>query len=435
MAVFYARGRGSGSPLAGDRGGGVDEARRLESAGSSEPATVPPSPTAPDQERAAPPAQERATAPEQERAAPPEEEERAAPPDEEPAALLTRKRLLLTLAVLVAVLVGLYFLIPKLAGLKHTWGQLRRGDPLLLAVAGALELLSIAGYALLFRTVFGRGMPRIDWRVSLQIPLAGIAAIRLVAAAGAGGVAVTAWALDRAGMSAQVIACRMVASLAVQYSVYFAALIVCGLGLWFGVFGGGGSFALTVTPAVFAALVIVAILSLALMPPDVEQRLERFGNRPGPLGWIASRLAKVPGTLGSGVRTAIHLARTKPLGLLGALAYWGFDIAVLGVCFHAFGTSVSLAVLVLGYFLGTLGSLLPLPGGIGGVEGAMIGTFVAFGVPAGSALIAVLAYRAISFWLPTLPGIIGYVTLRSTVRGWRQADRANVASHSGERGE
>jgi uncharacterized protein (TIRG00374 family) len=77
---------------------------------------------------------------------------------------------------------------------------------------------------------------------------------------------------------------------------------------------------------------------------------------------------------------------------------------------------------VMGYFLGTLGSLLPLPGGIGGVEGGMIGAFAAFGMPAGRAVVAVLAYRAISFWLPTLPGIGGYVGLRSTVRGWRSAD-------------
>jgi uncharacterized protein (TIRG00374 family) len=84
---------------------------------------------------------------------------------------------------------------------------------------------------------------------------------------------------------------------------------------------------------------------------------------------------------------------------------------------------VSPAVLVVGYFLGTVGSLLPLPAGIGGVEGGMIGAFVAFGLPAGSAVIAVLAYRAISFWLPTLPGIAGYLALRSTVRKWRTIDR------------
>ena len=157
--------------------------------------------------------------------------------DEQLTLPINRRRLLIALVLIVLTLVGLYLLIPKLAGLSQTWGQIRRGNPLWFAAGAALELLSIVGYAVLFRTVFGRGVPRLDWRVSLQIPLAGIAAIRLVAAAGAGGVAVTAWALRRAGLSASVIACRMVASLVLQYSVYFGALIVCGLGLWAGVFG------------------------------------------------------------------------------------------------------------------------------------------------------------------------------------------------------
>jgi uncharacterized protein (TIRG00374 family) len=330
--------------------------------------------------------------------------------------------------LIVVALVGVYFLIPKVAGLKQTWGQLRRGDPLWLAAAAALELLSIAGYATLFRAVFGRGVPRIDWRVSLQIPLAGIAAIRLVAAGGAGAVAVTAWALGRAGMSAEVIACRIVASLVVQYSVYLGAVIVCGLGLWAGVFAGGGSVAITLFPAVLAAALAAVVLSLALLPNDIEQRLARFASTTRVFGRLARWLAKAPDTLGSGVRTAWDVVRERRLGLLGAVAYWGFDIAVLGVCFDAFGRVVPVAVLVMGYFLGTLGSLLPLPGGVGGVEGGMIAAFVAFGVPAGSAVIAVLAYRAISFWLPTLPGIAGYLALRSTVRRWRAADANHVSA-------
>src|SRR5205085_6963567 len=142
------------------------------------------------------------------------------------------------LIVLVVLLAGLYFLLPKLAGLNQTWGQLKHGDPVFLAVGGALELMSVVGYAVLFRSVFGRGMPRIDWRASLEIPLAGIAAIRLLSAAGAGGVAVTAWALRRAGMSTGVIACRMVASYVLQYSLYLGAIIVCGIGLRYGIFSG-----------------------------------------------------------------------------------------------------------------------------------------------------------------------------------------------------
>jgi uncharacterized protein (TIRG00374 family) len=346
----------------------------------------------------------------------------AGSPEEDGPTIITRKRVLIASALIVIALVGLYFLIPKLAGLKQTWGQLKRGDPLSLAVGAVFELLSIVGYAALFRTVFGRGVPRIDWRASLEIPLAGIAAIRLVAAAGAGGVAVTAWALGRAGLHAEVIACRMVASLVLQYSVYLGAMIICGLGLWAGVFPGGGSTVITLVPALLAAGLGAAILSLAMMPSDIEQRLERFASRAGRLGRLAQRLAKAPETLGSGVRTAVELLRQRRPGLLGAVAYWGFDIAVLGVCFHAFGANVPVAILVMGYFLGTLGSLLPLPAGIGGVEGGMIGAFVAFGEHASTAIIAVLAYRAISFWLPTLPGIVGYIALRSRVRQWREDD-------------
>jgi uncharacterized protein (TIRG00374 family) len=335
---------------------------------------------------------------------------------------LNRRRVVFGALLILFFIGGLYFLVPKLAGLNQTWGQLKRGDPTLLILGAVLEILSIVGYAVLFRTVFGRGVARIDWRASVEIPLAGIAAIRLLAAAGAGGVAVTVWALRRAGMSPPVIACRMVASYVLQYAVYLGALIICGFGLRLGVFHGSAPFALTVVPALVSAAGVALVISMALVPHDFQRRLERVGGRSGRLGRLATRLATAPATLGDGVRTALALVRAHRPGLLGAIAYWGFDIAVLGLSFRAFGTGVPVAVLVMGYFLGTLGSLLPLPGGIGGVEGGMIGAFAAFGVPGSRALVAVLAYRAISFWLPTLPGIAGYLLLRSTVRVWETND-------------
>jgi uncharacterized protein (TIRG00374 family) len=343
---------------------------------------------------------------------------------------LKRKRLIIAAIVALIVLAGLYFLVPKLAGLNKTWGQLKHGDPVLLGIGGVLELLSVGGYALLFRNVFGRGMPRIDWRASIQIPLAGIAAIRLLSAAGAGGVAVTVWALRRAGMHVGVIACRMVASYVIQYSIYMGAMLVCGLGLRFGLFPGGGSFSLLIVPALFAAIVILLVAAMIFIPQDFERRLSRLSRRRGRIGRLAARFATAPETLGAGVRTAIAVLRERPLAVAGAAAYWGFDIAVLGLSFRAFGQLVPIAVLIMGYFIGTLGSLLPLPGGIGGVEGGMIGAFAAFGVPGGRAVIGVLAYRAISFWLPTIPGIVGYLRLRVTVRGWQLADRIAASAAS-----
>jgi uncharacterized membrane protein YbhN (UPF0104 family) len=339
-----------------------------------------------------------------------------------PTGPLTPRNMVFAVLFILAAIVGLYFLVPKFAGLNQTWGRLQRGNPLWLAVAAGLEILSVASYALLFRTVFSRGFSRLSWRASVEIPLAGIAAIRLLAAAGAGGVAVTVWALRRAGMTPRVIACRIAANYSIQYSLYLLALVVCGLGLWTGAFAGQGPTALTLLPALLSAAALVLGAAMGLVPGDFERRLAHLARRSGRIGRLAARFATLPATLGSGVRTALGLIQERRGGLLGAVGYWGFDIAVLGVSFRAFGTVVPVAVLVMGYFLGTLGSLLPLPGGIGGVEGGMIGAFAAFGVSADRAVIAVLAYRAISFWLPTLPGVAGYVTLRSTVRNWREAD-------------
>jgi uncharacterized membrane protein YbhN (UPF0104 family) len=293
--------------------------------------------------------------------------------------------------------------------------------------AAGVEVLSISGYMLLFHTVFGRRMPRLSRMVSVEVPLAGIAAVRLFAAAGAGGVALTVWALSRAGMEARAVARRMVAALVLQYSVYLAALIFFGAGLALGILPGGGPFELTAIPAMLAAGAAALAAAAVWLPADVERRLRAISS--GPRWWRRGieRLGAVPAALGEGTRSALALIRERRWGLLGAPIYWGFDVAALGCAFLAFGGHPPLAVLVLGYFLGTLGSLLPLPGGIGGVEGAMIGVFVAFGVPAGQALVAVLAYRAISFWLPTAPGVIGYLALRRTVRGWER-ERETVES-------
>jgi uncharacterized membrane protein YbhN (UPF0104 family) len=343
---------------------------------------------------------------------------------EGPGTPVSRRRLLLAVALIVFALVGLYLLVPKIAGLHQTWGKLEHGDPLWLCGAAGVELLSIAGYAVLFRTIFGRGVPRLTWGVSMEIPLAGIAAIRLLAAAGAGAVAVTVWALGHAGLDAQVIACRMVASLIVQYAVYLGAVIVFGIALGSGLLPGQGPVELTLLPALASLAIAALVLSAVLVPDDVDRRLRQISS--GPRWWrrLVERLAAAPAALGSGARTAVDLVRERRLGLLGAVAYWGFDIAALGCSFRAFGGHPELAVLVLGYFLGTLGGLLPIPGGIGGVEGAMIGAFVAFGIAGGEAIVAVLAYRAISFWLPTLPGIGGYLALRRTVRRWDAAGEA-----------
>src|SRR5438270_13751073 len=119
------------------------------------------------------------------------------------------------------------------------------------------------------------------------------------------------------------------------------------------------------------------------------------------------------------MRDALVHLRSRDPALLGAVIYWACQIAVLWASFHAFGSSPPLAVLIVAFFVGMLGNLLPLPGGVGGVDGGMIGAFVAFDVNSGLAIVAVLTFRAFTFWLPTIPGIVAYLQLRKTVESWR----------------
>jgi uncharacterized membrane protein YbhN (UPF0104 family) len=305
-------------------------------------------------------------------------------------------------------LVGAVVLAPAIADLPGVWHRLAHGDMSWLAFALVLEALSFIGHIVLFRAVALDERGRIGMRASTEITLAGHMATRVLAAGGAGGVALTAWAMRKAGMEKRDVGARMTTFLVLLYSVYMAALVFGGLGLATGIVPGGGSFAITVVPAIFGALVVAVVASAQLV-------------RPG-----ASRLRRWLSPVGDGVREARRLVRAGNLGLIGAILWWGFDVAVLWACFHAFGESPAIGVLIVAYFVGTLANLLPLPGGVGGVDGGMVGALVAFGTEPELAIVAVLAYRFFAFWLPIGPGAVAFASLRRTVAKWEREDAGEV---------
>lgn len=347
--------------------------------------------------------------------------EREALEDEEmPQVQLSRKMIALGVLFVVSIIAFFVVVLPQISGLEDTWQRIKDGDPWWLMVAAACTVLSFGGYVLQFHGIFAPGAPRrLAPAEAYQVTMAALAATRLFAAAGAGGLAMQAWAMRRSGMSRRMVADRTITFLVVQYWIYTAALVVFGLGLDAGVFSGKAPFAVTVLPAILAIVAMTIAGLLALTPTDLQRRLEHITQGGGRFARIAQRLANVPAAASTGVRAAIGHVRHPDQTLGGAFAFWTFNIAVLWAAFHAFGEPPPLAVLVMIYFVGMLGNLLPLPGGVGGVDGGMIGASIAFGVPSSLAIVAVLTYRAFAFWLPTLPGIVAYFQLRRTVARWR----------------
>jgi uncharacterized membrane protein YbhN (UPF0104 family) len=339
-----------------------------------------------------------------------------------PARRRARRRRALVAGVFLLVAAGAVLLLARVGQLEQALRRLEHTSPGLLGLAAGFEVLSFAGYVAVTRIVFEPVSARISWRASLEITLAGVVATRLVTAGGAGGIALTAWALRAAGLDARTVATRVAAFLAVVYAVFFGALALGGASLATGTLGGGAvPRALALVGAGIGVVVVGLGLALLLVPFDLEDRAGRWADPRGRLQRLTAATAPMAATAREAVALALSIARERPAAVAGALAWWGFDVAVLWSTFEMFGGPPPLSVLVLCYFLGHAAQVIPVPGGVGPVEGGMIASFAACGVPVALALVAVLTYQAISTWLPAAPGAWAYLRLRRTVAAWREA--------------
>ena len=282
-------------------------------------------------------------------------------------------------------------------------GRAVDADPRWVLGAGAFEMLSFGGYIALLWLVGARASGRLGLRESAQITLGGAAATRLLPTAGVGGAAVTLWSLRRAGLGGNGAARTLLTFLVLLYSVFLGSIAVAGTLLAL----RGESLALTALPAALATLGMSLALAAAWLRPEGSGRLS-----------IAA------GVLGGAVRDAIGHVRSLDPRLLGALVWWGFDMAVLYGMLHAFGTAPGLEVVVFAYFIGQVGNTVPIPGA---VSGGLVGALLAFGVQADLAIVSVLAYRAVAIWLPAPIGLVALGALRRTIAAWGH-EEAGAAS-------
>jgi glycosyltransferase 2 family protein len=292
-------------------------------------------------------------------------------------------------------------------GLDSIRSRLDHADAGWLLLGVLLEVASCAGYVAMFGPIF---CERMALRTSAEIGLAELGVGSLVPAGGLGGLALGVWALNRGGMPPEQIATRSVAFFLIKCVANFFAVAVVGVLLWLGV-GPSLSPALTILPAVAAVAVMGGVAAL----PPALRRASGEG-----------RVARAARGLARGVSEALRLLATgNPAILLGSLGYWAFDNLVLWASFHAFGVTPPLTVVLMGYLIGQLGGLLPIPGGLGGVEGGLVGTLVVYGVSLHDAVAAVLAYRVIQFWIPLLLSLPAFVSLQ---RGLNRPERPDLCA-------
>jgi uncharacterized membrane protein YbhN (UPF0104 family) len=311
----------------------------------------------------------------------------------------TLRNSIISLAIFFGLVLALLFAVP---GLRSA-ADLITDANLAWVVGGiGLELLSCAGYVVLFGLVFGMLSRRLISRLSLSE----LAVNSVVSVSGLAGIALGAWVLRTKGVSVERIAKRSVLIFVLTSAVNVSAVVLIGIPMWLGLLPGSRNPLLTLWPAIAALLLIAGVLALAAWARrEVARRVLERG-----------RAGVALTALSGGVADAMRLIREGDWRLLGAVAYWAFDNLVLYACLASLGPAPSIWVVAMAYLVGQLANALPIPAGLVAVEGGLVGMLLLFGVrPASMVLAAVVLYRAISLWVPVVIGSAAFLSLRQEI--------------------
>lgn len=301
---------------------------------------------------------------------------------------------LISVLILIVLVVCLLLAVPGLHTVGH---QIAHMSASWLVLAVVLEILSCVGYIIAFLQVFDRAPRQFGARVAMS-ELAFGAAVSL---GGAGSIAVGAWLLVERGGKPSRVAERSAVLFLLTSAINVLTLAGAGLGVWIGLFPGKRELLLSLLPGVGG--VVVFLLFIAL--PLIGDRLTA-----GHTG----RAAQWTRATSETIRATERVLFRWDWRIVGALGYLWWDIAVLWVCFRAIGHPPAFATVVLAYQIGYMSNLIPVPGGIGILEGSFIGMFALYGVGTTITTSATIVYHAISLWVPAIAGTIAFLLLRRT---------------------
>jgi uncharacterized membrane protein YbhN (UPF0104 family) len=301
-------------------------------------------------------------------------------------------------------------------------GQLFTRSGWLVAAALLLEVVWVYSLSNVYRSSIrglGGGLGRGQ---ALRISMGAFSLSRILPGGGAAGSIFAARAIVAHGNPVP----RTVASMLISWWVSMSTLaLVVGVGTATGLPGSRIVPAHLVGPAlVFAVLAVagtaaVAALRVSRLRARVAHGLNAIGSRLG--------VSAEPEDWESQVMTPVAVRRLIPLMGWAALS-WIVDAAALWVMFLGFGVSLHPAVLLVGYGLANLINALPelTPGWLGVLESALAATYAALGVPVGVAVVAVLSYRLVSYWLPVAVGVgpaLGMLRSSASAADERRVDR------------
>lgn len=322
--------------------------------------------------------------------------------------LSARKLTIRSVKVVAILLVFEYLVLPQIAGARKSLTLLQHINIGYIGLGVILELMALAAYAKLTVSVLPK--PSLDLWTVFRIDMSSLALSHITPAGTAGGTGLSIRLLISKGIRATdaafAIAVQGIGSAVVLNMILWVALII-SIPLW-----GFNTIYLTVTILGILLLAVFSILIVAFTRGEKRFTfiVVRLGSK---LPFLSAD--KIESTLQRISERIKDLASDEPLlrrAIAWAIANWIFDAGSLWVFVAAFGHLVNIDGLLISYAIANILAAIPItPAGLGVMEAALTTSLIGFGTPRGIAILGVISYRLINFWLPIPGGALAYLSL------------------------
>lgn len=344
-------------------------------------------------------------------------------------------RVATTLLVLAAIVE--LFVLPQVAGARRAAGVLSGVNPLHIALAVGLEGAALAAYFQLTRSLLpASSRPSFGRMARIELSTLGLSH---VVPGGNGPASALAYRLltesgVRPADAGFALATQGLGSAVVLNVVLWTALVVS--------IPARGTQPLYTTAAIVGAVVFglftVLVIGLTRAEGRTANAMCRVARRVPLLD--CERVEGGVHRIATRLRDLVAQPRLVGRAIGWAAANWLLDAASLWVFLAAFGHQTAVDGLLVAYGLAMVLAALPVtPGGLGIVEGVLTPTLIGFGVPADVALLGVIGWRLVNFWLPIPLGGLAYLSLRlgpeEDHRGRRAAELSRAIEEASSEAE
>lgn len=294
----------------------------------------------------------------------------------------------IVVGVLIAVVVAVVAAVPGLHGVRSA---IAGASPGWVLVACGIQLVGLAGAVVFVQAVFDEVPRRLSWSQGWGMQ----AANALLPTAGSTGVSY--WVTTSLHWKPAAFARRTAVMIIAPAAPNLVLIVVVGAGMGLGVFAGPRDWLLTWLPALIALVIGLAAVAVAVR----AQRLARRLKNP--------RVSVAIDVVATGVTGTVEILRRRSWRVLGTWVDLAGSIGVLWASLIAVGDHLALAAVAMGYLIGQIAQVIPVPGGIGTIDAGVTGMLVLYGasptittggelISHGIALLIPLAFGTIAFF-------------------------------------